>query len=82
MTISNDKDRDELHERCERLTGNAWCPYPSYEFILATKLVDDARAVELINKRREFCFPSFFVGEPMEKEIYEIFREYGIVVTY
>lgn len=75
---ASEKELEVFHKKCERVTGNPWCPYPSEDFILAVLLSDDDTARTLIEKRREFIFPHFLGNEPMEKEIRDIFREYGV----
>ena len=61
-----------FHDRCEALTGDRWCPYPSAAFILAIMTADDDVARKLITRRRTFTFPAFLAGEPMENEIREV----------
>lgn len=62
----------EFHLRCETLTGDTWCPYPSERFAQAVMIADDETARRLINKRRGYLFPSFVGCEPMETDILEI----------
>lgn len=65
----NEEDYNMVHALAERLTGDSWCPYPSNLFCKVIQLVDDYTAKLLIDKRREFSFPHFFVGEPQYNEL-------------
>ena len=66
------KNFDLFHQRCEKLTGDRWCPYPSDLFIFTVNSVTDEKAKSLIEKRRTFLLPQFLAGEPMLKELNEI----------
>lgn len=74
MTIVDEpfEGYEAFHKKCETLTGDAWCPYPSPEFVKAVAMASDDVARQLIEKRRTFMFPHFLGGEPMALEIAEV----------
>ena len=66
---------DKFHKRCEELTGDAWCPYPSEMMIRVTLAVKDDVAKELIVQRRLYLFPDFLRREPMESILLPLWQE-------
>lgn len=75
---TTDLELEVFHKKCKRIAGNEWCPYPSEDFILAVLISDNETAKSLIEKRRKFLFPHFLIGEPMRKEIDDVFKRYNI----
>lgn len=71
----NEIDLQKVHELAEKLTGSKWCPYVSEMFAKVVLSVDDDIAKRLIENRREFSFPNFFVGEPQFVELTDYITE-------
>lgn len=66
---------DNFHTRVQELTGDPWCPYPSELMMQVVMKVNDDTAKKLILKRRQYLFPHFLAGDPMQEELMKLSME-------
>jgi hypothetical protein len=72
-----------LHEKTQKLTGEEWCPYPSFLFAgVVISLPDDGIAKTLIVARRKILAPAFFENEPQESRLVAIANEFNLMMTF
>jgi len=65
---------DKFHDRCEKLTGDVWCPYPSDLFVRVVLQVDDDTAIRLIQERRNYHFGYFLGNDPQHEELSKLIK--------
>jgi len=78
--ITNEEEFVAIHNKAFRLTGNAGIPYPSNVFAKVFLALDDDEALELLEDRRQYYFPSFLRGDPQRWKLSELITEKGIEI--
>lgn len=72
-----------LHEKVQKLTGDTWCPYPSFLFAgVIIQLPDDGIAKTLIMARRQILAPQFFGNEPQESRLVAVANEFNLKMIF